>query len=312
MPELPEVTHITDVLRENLEGKSMFSILVDSSSRFHKDGCLTGIHLLCYAAHLVSQDGSRSALSDFTNISRDMDLYYEFNVIITRIYNKGKKIIFQLQEGEKIIYMCAFLALTGSLLIDDDIHIPRFKKMTFELGYTNDDMNVVDLTLFFTDKINYGNIYFTDSEEEITKHIGPDYWEVTYTAFHAVLSQVAQNRRLKSPMTIAKFLVEQKYFSGIGMYLLAEILYRACILPYRTLSSLSSQEIEVLFGTIQSTIQESYELGGYSFSDYIDPNYVLGKFETSTYSKTTDSLGNSLSYYEFGDKRTPYTTKIQK
>ena len=102
-----------------------------------------------------------------------------------------------------------------------------------------------------------------------------------------------QNSRRKN-IIICDFLKEQKYFSGIGNYLLSEILYGAEIKPDRKLQDLSDKEIETLLKISVQKIKESHQHGGLTIRSYWDLYGNRGTFPIKVYRKTVDPLGNKV------------------
>jgi formamidopyrimidine-DNA glycosylase len=64
----------------------------------------------------------------------------------------------------------------------------------------------------------------------------------------------------KKDMMIGIFLLEQKYISGIGNYLRSDILYDASISPFRSLTSLSDDNIKILHKSIHKIVKKSYKI----------------------------------------------------
>src|SRR3989304_5872633 len=80
-----------------------------------------------------------------------------------------------------------------------------------------------------------------------------------------------KNTRLNNSQ-ICAFLMNQKYFSGLGLYLCCEILYLSKIKPDRILSELTDDEIKELFDVILTTVKRSYDSGGHTIKSYISPD----------------------------------------
>jgi len=64
---------------------------------------------------------------------------------------------------------------------------------------------------------------------------------------------------------IKTFLLDQKNLAGIGNVYIQDILFNAKLHPNRIISSLTTTEIEALYKSIQSVLNDSIELGGLSY-----------------------------------------------
>ena len=90
-------------------------------------------------------------------------------------------------------------------------------------------------------------------------------------------------------------MMEQKYMSGIGNWLRAEILYKSRISPFRKLSELSDVDIQNLFRDSKHTIMDGFSLNGLTIQDYKDLNGNIGKYECLCYGRNTDNFGNKIN-----------------
>lgn len=64
---------------------------------------------------------------------------------------------------------------------------------------------------------------------------------------------------------IKTFLLDQKNLAGIGNVYIQDTLFNAKLHPKRTISSLTNEEIEALYKSIKSVLNESIELGGLAY-----------------------------------------------
>lgn len=213
---------------------------------------------------------------------------------------RGKKIVFWL-EGD--IFLVSSLGMTGGWLWAPGAH----SNLTLKLDdgrtlYYNDArmfgsfvvcFNVAELTAYFSDI----GLCLLEDRAQIT----PEVWRSVIT-----------NKRLANK-EVGSFLLDQKRFSGIGNYLKCEILYRARISPYRVLSSLKDEELERLRVEALTTIAESFEAGGYTIQDYLNPDGKKGTFVCRVYGKDRDPEGRKVERIELKDKRTTYwVPELQK
>lgn len=72
---------------------------------------------------------------------------------------------------------------------------------------------------------------------------------------------------------ICEMLLDQRYFDGVGAYLVSEIVGRLDVDPFRNLKSFSKDELDSLFKMIHKCISESYTFGGGELISWTNPMY---------------------------------------
>ena len=178
---------------------------------------------------------------------------------INRFSRQGKYIIFHLDKG----LLIAHLRMTGKFVI------------TGENKYSQDHLRVLfqlasNRCLLFYDIRKFARIYFTDNVQTVIKNIGIDLLSNNFTKvkFEKVLR--------KSRVKIKSFLMNQKYFAGLGNIYTDESLFAAGLHPETYQYNLSSEEITVLYKAIRKTIKKSIRNMGTSISDYRNTNNFVG------------------------------------
>lgn len=161
-------------------------------------------------------------------------------------------------------------------------------------------------TLYFHDTRHFGTFHICINDEEynfVMKDVGPDWLrdEIDYEEFDDVIS----SRRI-GHKEICWFLMEQKFFSGIGNYLLAEVLYASRVLPYRKLSSLGDDEKYDIWRHCRNKIQDSYESQGMTISTYFNISGERGSFECVCYGQRYDPNGYPIIKGTFSNGRTSH------
>lgn len=290
MPEGPEVHTIVDQLGPKLIGRYLLSIKWDTKSKY-KDG-----------------------MTMYDNLS------WHLPIRIEDVTCKGKQIFFKLNSEYMIDdkhYTCNFyinctLGMEGRWTETPTKHC----NLWFELGDVIKSENVKILifedNLYFEDSRHFGNIIILSEPEYIEKlrSIGPDLISDDIKV-EEWLSK-AKNSRIKNKQ-VCDYLMEQKYFSGIGNYLKSEVLYAAKIKPDRIMSNLSDVELITILECARHKIKESYQSNGLTIRSYISPNGELGTFKLSVYGKETDPYGNGVVQTMFKDKRTTHwVPSVQK
>lgn len=278
MPEGPEVHTIADWLRQEVIGFKFHDLVYDEGSRYSKKP-------------LPLRDELRDRL----------------HLIITEIDAKGKKIIFMLEdeEGTEPVFLVSSLMMEGKWIWEKEKH----SNLSLEL----ESIEGKNRSLYFNDSRHFGTIEIAFGEEALLKRlsdIGPDL--LTNDITDEEWLKKIRNTRLKNKK-IGLYLMEQKYFSGIGNYLRAEILYAAKISPHRSLISLSDDEALIIFDESRRLILESYQAQGATLATYRNPHGGKGAFEVIVYNRKTDPLGNEVIAEDIGDKRsTHWVPAIQK
>lgn len=269
MPEGPEVLHISDILRENLVGKYFMGL------KLHKQ--------VDYLGKCVKTEDNKY-------------MYFKRG-IFEEIYAKGKKIFFKIRLKNRVIYLFSSLGLFGQWSFTE----VEYLKITL---YYSTKKKYITNCAYYGDKTNYGLFQVIQTDEEmkhILKSTGPSYLtdNISFESFE----EKVRNKRIKNK-EIGIFLMEQKYFSGIGNYLLCEILYFSKLNPHRTLESLTDKNLKTLYKTIHEIIFNSYKSKGLTFSDYIDPNNQKGLFQVYVYKNKIDPLGNNIITETMSNGRT--------
>jgi DNA-formamidopyrimidine glycosylase len=176
--------------------------------------------------------------------------------------------------------------------------------------------------IWFSDLRNFGTIEFTTDLDKINSKINslkPDLLKDDDFNLDKV-----KNSKIK----IVKLLMDQKKIgSGIGNYLVAEILYRAKISPHRIGSSLTNKELDRLKYYIKYVIKLCYmdNHTGYmiNLEDHLNdvkridyhPDIELKEstFKFKVYGRKKDSKGNEVIADKIIGKRSTYwVPAIQK
>jgi DNA-formamidopyrimidine glycosylase len=276
MPEGPEVKSVSVSLNAKLSGHTILDIKINEKSRYYK-----------------------LKINKFDDV--------KFPIFISRIYPKGKKIIFEcLDIKMNKIYLVSLLAMTG-----------RWQ-------YTEGDHSGLELKLYKSSFDNCKHLYFDDPRhfgafiiclssqdlEETMKGVGPDLLNenISFEYYREILTQ----KRL-SKKEICSFLLEQKYFSGIGNWVRAEVLYESKIAPWRTLGSLSESDIYLLYYYSIKVLRDAFKVRGLTISNYIDPEGEHGTYEVKVYGREKDPFDNEVLRSTFSDKRTMHwVPNVQK
>lgn len=286
MPECPEVTILSDYLRRELVGNSISILDVISGKYLNKK--------------LVGKD----LLNGSTKYT------------VLDIESKGKVLYMKLKHANKIIYFVSHLGMAGEWSkIESDSD-----RIRLTIHQTNGDT----FKLCYRDPRNFGNIEVLEKADFKTRidKLAPDVLKTEFTNedFLTIIGNFLKKSKKRSSQLIFKVLTKQNLsdglFSGLGNYLIPEILYDAKISPYRHIGSLTNEELLSLAHSIKYVTKLSYynNTTGYmtNFGNYnvehkkgIDNGTYLNYhndiilkptdvFQFKIYQKKKDPLGNPV------------------
>jgi len=224
----------------------------------------------------------------------------KFPTTILSVQSYGKKVIIEI-EG---YYIIISLGMSGRLQYVAGKH----SHIIFEISHNDNVFN-----LYYDDHRYMGNINIL-SYYDIPlyfKKIGPDLlalslnddtWINSETWLHIFKIRRNQNKK------IYNILSDQSLVSGIGLYLLTEILYYAGINPKRQGKDITDKEWEQIRVVSHQIIRVSYSYGGFTIKDFISPDGCKGIFPAVIYGKNThDPLGNPIVHEKTSNSKSAKT-----
>lgn len=260
MPEGPEVRTTTDWLHRVLAEQTIQSIVLSDSSGRLSQQIQSVAERLPIRVNAVDCKGKQILImsDDFTIVQ---------HMIMTGSWTEhpGGPVIaeFKLQNGNSVYY-------------NDTRKMGHFKIVANSeiLDYLNS--TGIDILRYIMVK-----------ESVINRP--PWYREFDYDNFAEIISGKGRGK-----LRLCEFLLEQRYFCGIGNYLRCDIMYQAGLSPTRLLSELDDEELGRLYNSIVELMWESYVNGGCTISDYQHPDGGGGNYQTKIYQK---------SNFKFSDKK---------
>lgn len=219
---------------------------------------------------------------------------------VINVSAQGKRVLFVTDCG----VVAFFLGMSGRLIFNKSKH----SNIKFEFGVPMDEdtsLLITDATLYFDDYRSFGLVSFLETEDDVVnyfRNIGPDLilQPPSPDEYLSIFRSAPQS------MQLCCFLLDQSYLSGIGNYIKSEIMYYSGIIPYRTLSSISDEDVVLLREVTLKIINHSLATGGLTSKDNWHPDGKRGEFETSVYGRVRDPLGRRISKEVFKDGRTTY------
>ena len=290
MPEGPEVIISTQYLNKKLKNKKITNINVISGRYTHQK--LQGINLL-----------------------------KNKNLSVKKVNSKGKFIWFDIDDvdNNQKLYLMNTLGMTGLWSFNEEKS--NRVKITIETktGKTKE--------LYFTDARNFGTIDITSDKKVLDKRLdklSPDILRSNITDERLLKLSEQYISKSRANKNVVKVLMNQNAIvSGIGNYLVAEILYDAKISPYTNMDELSKDRLKKLVHSMRKITKMAYydNITGYmvNFKGFMNnhpkdihngmfPNYlpdIAGKkFRFNVYQQEKDSKGNIVQRDEIVKGRT--------
>lgn len=229
MPELAEVTSLANDMRRMVRGGTVVSVV--------------------YSPWYVSSRIAKRPAASLDAI---------VGSTITNIRRVGKAIVFEAKAPDAEFFVANRLGMTGTWRAGSK---PDFPHMVLALELRLEDQTIF---LVYTDVRKFGTFECRTSLAalESLRLYGP---EITSTMFTLEWVVFVVSRH-KLPIKV--ILLEQAYFSGIGNWLAAEILFTANIHPETIARSLSREQIVRLFQAIHVVVYGAINSGGASLKNW--------------------------------------------
>ncbi len=236
---------------------------------------------------------------------------------VNKIDSKGKLLWFELEsstsdsgsdsESSKSDtikwYILNTFGLTGMWSFKKD----DYTRMT--LIFTNDKK------IYYNDQLKFGTFKFINSEYELKaklNSLGKDFLKDDFTEkeFWNKIKKLQTNDKIKNKPIVEILMDQKKLGSGLGNYLVAEILYRAKMSPHTLIKDITKERSSKLLNKINLTTKISYVSNITGYMKYLSKNLVKNgkhknyhpeikldkddKFEFLVYDKKLDSKGNKV------------------
>lgn len=197
--------------------------------------------------------------------NREFDLK---NLDIIDVSRKGKMLIFHLSENK---FLLSHLGMSGSWRLSDRPLGIKHTHLQLEMKKDEDYY-----FLSYVDPRRFGHFFYFEKEraEKKLKELGVDIADKkNFTAdYLAPLLKKYPNRQLK------EFLLEQKFFAGVGNYIASEICARAGIRPTRRNGKVTKAEVSRIVDASFSVLEGQIKNKGLTFSGgYSDTSGDVGE-----------------------------------
>jgi formamidopyrimidine-DNA glycosylase len=189
----------------------------------------------------------------------------KFPLKLTSINTKGKFMWFELSRNDDIFYMLNTFGLTGKWSLEEieGSHV----KFEFQ-GSTKSH------TLYFNDVRNFGTIEFTKDIKILNKKLDKLAVDLLQTSlsnseFRTIVDSL-KNKKKKIVVVLMSQEAKSGIGSGLGNYLVPEILYRAKLSPHRTISSLTKLDMSALNKSIKYQLRLCYMTNTTDYVSHLD------------------------------------------
>ena len=298
MPEGPEVRRTVDKLRSSLKGRTLLWIDIVPETK--------------YTSRLTQwwdQVGSLFPSTCLEILCRGKQIFFFFE---NRLAFYGGLGMF----GHWFRFSTKTEADQQKLI--DYVTGKNYARFGLYFGRVVGNLALRDAVIWYDDMQSQGNFTITNWQGALDKmkEIGPDLLATSapfaeiHPAIQSILPPLFFQRVTlemfvagitaprRSHMEVCRFLMEQKFFSGVGNYLKSEICYRARIHPLRKVSSLTPKEIELLYSSCLTTIAQAYQHGGLTHGTFLDPDMEKGTFPVYVYKRAgeKDPHGYTIRY----------------
>lgn len=235
------------------------------------------------------------------------DNFFEFEsvlhkgaLLIKSVNNKGKFIWWELEHDW---FIFSTLGMSGRYSLEESKH----SRLLFDITKIYHKYTEF-LPVYYEDIRNFGTIKIVNDRNILNKKldsIGPDMLNNPCTA-----SEFLKIARKYNNKSIVKFLMEQKYISGVGNIYKSESLFLAKLSPFNFVKDLTDEELITLYNCILKVLAEAYKTGGSTVQTYKDLYGEEGTYSKKSrllvYNQKIDIYGNNVEKVILDDQRTTY------
>ena len=219
------------------------------------------------------------------------------------VMSKAKKIFIKLisinneqtnnrTENQNTWWLIITYGMTGKISINKRKHSHIYFKMSESyIGFTNfyyENARRIGYVIATNDPNEYKSQLYDMNKQFALEYSVEGFGKIT-------LKEFIENIKKAKNTYLVKSLMDQRTLgSGIGNYLLSEIMYDVKLNPDIKCSELNDNDIQKLYESIEKIILLSYEYGGVSMRDYTHINETHGSFEKQL--KVYDKDGSKDEY----------------
>ena len=274
MVELPEGIVLAEQIDRELNGKSIKSVVADSSP--HKFAWYQGNP------------------ADYSKLFSEK--------VVEQAYSYGGKLHIKLSQD------CGFMFCdgTGIRYYTDKGRLPKKHQLYVEF----DDATCLVVTVRMYGGI-YGYTGVLENDYDRVARIKPS---VLSDDFHLQYFTELLSAALKPKLSAKAFLATEQRIPGLGNGVVQDVLFNAGIHPIRDMSTLDQTEVEQLFHSVKETIAEMTEHGGRDVETdlYGNPGGYKTKMSKNTYTLPCPRCGGAIIKEAYLGGSVYYCNECQK
>lgn len=222
----------------------------------------------------------------------------------------GKKLLLTFNDKSLLVFS---LGMTGRILFEPER--PQHVRCELTLAYNDGTLPrgfCYNRRLYYEDMRKFGSIeHFKDEEQFFSRHLlGPDILRNLLSQDSSspnlcqAINFIGDPLHVRSP--ICKVLLNQEILVGVGNYIKSEVLHIANIHPETIASHLTPFQRRALLIAIAKVMWDSYTSGGYTMSDFLNPDGTPGSFRPQVYGQKT-YLSFPVHRFKTSDNRSTFS-----
>lgn len=169
--------------------------------------------------------------------------------------------------------------------------------------------------LYYTDVRRIGSSFDASCDpEDFTAHVTnfakPIVFGYKEEGFEVITrTEFDENiKKCKDSYLASRLMNQHSICSGVGNYILSESFYEAKLDPFISCNEMTEDKLEALWNGIHKVMMTSYESGGMSHENYVNPNGSYGKFDSIC--KVYDKEGQTINGHKIYSCKGPHGRTI--
>tara|TARA_B110000014_G_scaffold172238_1_gene122663 strand:+ start:201 stop:1064 length:864 start_codon:yes stop_codon:yes gene_type:complete len=262
MPELPEVEIVRQSLNKKIKQKKVKKVIIRNRNLRFK------------------------IPSNFNN--------YFKNKKVIKVGRFSKYLIIYLQEEN---YCLIHLGMSGTIHIVNNSSANKptntsfYKSPFLPKKHNHVELIFKNFRIVYNDPRRFGFFQLIKNNLDLNKrfnHLGPEPFDKNFNLTYVYNFFKGKNKEIK------KFLLDQKFVSGIGNIYASEILFLCKINPFKKVKLLNKKECQKIITNSRKILLKAISMGGSSIRDFKDASGIKGSFqnEFKVYNQERKSCSN--------------------
>lgn len=227
---------------------------------------------------------------------------------IDKVRSRAKKLFIFFSPVKDAPPWVIFMAygMTGKISLKKEEH----SHLLFSVSHSHIGFD----EFYYTDVRRIGSFEASNDPEDLTTHLTdfakPVVFGYNEKNFEAITKEEFESKIKdgKDGYLASKLMNQHSICSGIGNYVLSETLYEAKLDPFISCNEMDDKRIESLWNAVHKVMMASYERGGMSRENYVNPNGSYGTFDELC--KVYDKAGQSVNGHKIHTCKGPHGRTI--